>query len=336
VVIHWRYASVDVLYKHPNTCRNNDGWGVWTDEYLTIYPDGVGVRSVDVHGEMDYYHDAEGGGIGFHDTQFLSEAGTRPEDHIYPQSLTIVSHEDVMTELDWSEGHPEGNFDAQVIWVNMKSDYKVFEVFPPGTDVNVWGGGEKTSYSNYTAWNHYPVTQAPCDGRFCVAPDRLTHSALAAADNLTETGSVLLYGFTNQEAGSLIPLARSWNHPPGITELSGADYEGYQRNERAYELNALAADEISFFLEASDQSPVHNPCFMIHNWEQQAEVYINGIREALGKTVRQGLVRGTDGKTDLVLWLMTRSTEPVQISIRKPSDLVEDPGETSNLYSDPG
>ena len=36
VVIHWRYASVDVLYKHPNTCRNPDDWGVWTDEYHYI------------------------------------------------------------------------------------------------------------------------------------------------------------------------------------------------------------------------------------------------------------------------------------------------------------
>ena len=51
VVIHWRYASVDVLYKHPNSCRNEDGWGVWTDEYLTVYPDGVGVRTVNVHGD---------------------------------------------------------------------------------------------------------------------------------------------------------------------------------------------------------------------------------------------------------------------------------------------
>jgi hypothetical protein len=83
-IIHWRYASVDVLYKHPNTCRNEDGWGVWTDEYITIYPDGVGVRTVDQHGATDFYFGDEAvpGKIGFHDTQFLSEAGTKPEDNI--------------------------------------------------------------------------------------------------------------------------------------------------------------------------------------------------------------------------------------------------------------
>ena len=314
VVIHWRYASVDVLYKHPNTCRNEDGWGIWTDEYLTIYPDGVGVRTVDVHGDMDYYHSDEGGGIGFHDTQFLSEAGTYPEDHINPQSLTIVSHGDEVTELDWSEGHPDGNFDAQVIWINLKSDYKVFEVFPPGTDINVWAGGEKISYSKYAAWNHYPVTQAPCDGRFCVAPDRLAHSALGAADNLTETGSMLLYGFTDSSAESLIPLARSWNHPPGLNDLQGAETKGYNKGERAYEIVARE-DRISFHLDATDQSPVHNPCIKIDGWDQLADVTINGEKVSAEEIVRQGLVRGTDGELDLVLWIMIRSKEPVDIEI---------------------
>jgi hypothetical protein len=316
VVIHWRYASVDVLYKHPNSCRNEDDWGVWTDEYLTIYPDGVGVRTVDVHGDMDYYHDMKGGGIGFHDTQFLSEAGSVPEDNINPQSLTVVSHRDEVTELDWSERHPGGAYDAQVIWVNLRSDYKVFEVFPPGTEINIWAGGEKTSYSKYSAWNHYPVTQAPCDGRFCMVPDRLTHSALGAADNLTETGNMLLYGFTSGSADSLIPLARSWNHPPGITNLSGAENDGYSKGERAYQLIALK-DRISFDLDASDRSPVHHPCFVIDGWDHGAIVLINGKPVTSGGTVRQGLVRGTDGQFDLVLWIMTRSEEPISFVFEK-------------------
>ena len=316
VVIHWRYASVDVLYKHPNTCRNEGGWGVWTDEYLTIYPDGVGVRTVDVHGGMDYYADAEGRGIGFHDTQFLSEAGTIPEDHVNPRSLTVVSHQDEVTELDWSQEHPEGEFDAQVIWINLKSEHKVFEIFPPGTNVNVWAGGEKTSYSVYSAWNHYPVTQAPCDGRFCVAPDRLSHSALGAADNLTETGNMLLYGFTNQAAESLIPLARSWNHPPEISRLSGASNMGYSKADRAYELLARE-DQITFRLDASERSPVHNPCIIIDGWDELSSVTIDGKTLVSDGMVRQGLVRGTDGELDLVLWIMIESNEKINFEIQK-------------------
>jgi len=316
VVIHWRYASVDVLYKHPNTCRNGDDWGVWTDEYLTIYPDGVGVRTVDVHGDMDYYHDPEGLGIGFHDTQFLSGAGSYPEDNINPQSLTVLSHKDEISELDWSTEHPEGEFDAQVIWINLKSDYKVFEVFPPGTRLNVWAGGENTSYSRYSAWNHYPVTQAPCDGRFCVAPDRLAHSALGAADNLAENGNMLLYGFTDQDAESLIPLARSWNHPPEISGLSGAVNSGYNKGVRAYEMLA-DGNQISFDLLATEESPVHNPCFVIDGWDQTTRISINGEDVSAGGKVRQGLIRGTDGQLDLVLWIQVSAADHMRIDIQK-------------------
>jgi len=316
VVIHWRYASVDVLYKHPNVCRNEDDWGVWTDEYLYIYPDGVGVRNVDIHGDLDYYYANEGGSIGFHDTQFLSEAGTKPEDNINPKSLTIVSHQDEITELDWSEEHPHGMFSAQAVWINLKSDYKVFEVFPPGNDLYVWAGGEKTSYSKYSAWNHYPATQAPCDGRFCVANDRLSHSALGAAGNLTETGNMLLYGFTNQEAESLIPLAKSWNYSPAVTELKGGISEGYQKGQRAYVLTA-GSGEISLSLEGSVNSPVVNPCFVIKGWTNMAEVSIDGEKMSSKKIARQGLVRDTNGNLQLVIWLMVESQEKVKFSFKK-------------------
>jgi hypothetical protein len=310
VVVHWRYASVDVLYKHPNTCRNEDGWGVWTDEYLTIYPDGIGVRTVDQHGDLDYYFRDEGDRIGFHDTQFLSEAGTRPEDNINPQSLTIVSHLDRVTELNWTEEHPSGVYDAQIIWVNLKSNHKVFEIYPPESEINVWAGDERTTYSKYSAWNHYPVTQAPCDGRFCVAPDRLTHSALGAADNLVETGNMLIYGFTNRSAESLIPLARSWNHAPPVDKIKGGNSKGYEKGQRAYILEAKS-NELSFTLKASEESPLVNPCFVIKGFDNKAYITIEGKKI----NARQGLVRDTDGKIQLVAWINHESTEPVNFKI---------------------
>jgi hypothetical protein len=316
VVVHWRYASVDVLYKHPNACRNKDGWGVWTDEYLYIYPDGVGVRNVDIHGDKDYYNGPEGSNIGFHDTQFLSEAGTRPEDNIHRQSLTVVSHTDKVTDLDWSEKHPDGSYNAQIIWVNLKSEYKVFEVFPPGSKINVWAGGEKTSYSKYSAWNHYPVTQAPCDGRFCVASDRLTHSALGAANNLTETGNMLLYGFTNKSAESLIPLARSWNHPPQILNTINCSSKGYDKSQRAYVIDTKGTD-ISFTLNGAEESPIHNPCFVIEEWGHLASIKVDGETISNNKKIRQGLVRNTDGKQQLIVWILLEKNKTTDFKFQR-------------------
>ena len=45
VVVHWRYALVDnrgIIAKTDPV----SGWGDWSDEYYTIYPDGVGLRKI--------------------------------------------------------------------------------------------------------------------------------------------------------------------------------------------------------------------------------------------------------------------------------------------------
>jgi hypothetical protein len=149
-----------------------------------------------------------------------------------------------------------------------------------------------------------------------VAPDRVSHSALGAADNITETGNMLLYGFTNKKAESLIPLARSWNHPPKVKKLSGVSSLEYQKEERAYKLLATA-DQLSFELEASDKSPVHNPCFIIDGWDQEAAVLINGEQVNHEDAIRQGLVRGTDGELDLVLWIKTQSNKNMSFALTK-------------------
>ncbi len=47
-VVHWRYALVDVFYKHARVDPDS-GWGDWTDEIYTIYPDGTSVREVTLH-----------------------------------------------------------------------------------------------------------------------------------------------------------------------------------------------------------------------------------------------------------------------------------------------
>ncbi len=313
VVVHWRYASVDVLYKHPNTCRQEDDWGVWTDEYLTIYPDGVGVRSVNNYDAKGHLIGPEGGKVGFHDTQFFSAAGTMPEDNIHMKAMTFVMPNGKVREFDWSETHPEGAYQAEIAWINFRSDYKVFEVFPPGTEANIWAGGEKTSYSKFSMWNHYPVTQAPCDGRFSIATDRISHSSLVAADNIVDTGNVVLYGFTNQDAKSLVSLAKSWNHAPKITKLKRAEGGLYDKHQRSYVMKAKGP-HISFDLNGAKKNPIVNPCFVIKHWSgsiDKVNVKINGKRI----DSRIGTVLDTDGKKMLLVWVEMEQLSGVDFEI---------------------
>jgi hypothetical protein len=111
VLVHWRYASVDILYNFENE-------RIWADEYHYIYPDGSAIRYVTYHDEP----------TGWQDVQFFAPAGSTPEDQIELQALTVANLKGDIFKMDWSEGIPENELEhALISIVNFKSDYKVMD-----------------------------------------------------------------------------------------------------------------------------------------------------------------------------------------------------------------
>ena len=45
-IVHWRYGLVDADYNF--VAKDVDGRGEWADEYYIIYPDGIGIRRIDL------------------------------------------------------------------------------------------------------------------------------------------------------------------------------------------------------------------------------------------------------------------------------------------------
>ena len=78
IVVHWRYGLVDSRYIFA---PRNEGWGGWTDEYWTIYPDGVAIRDV-ARGIVF--------GDGWVETMFLSPPGTKPEENVEIDAISIL------------------------------------------------------------------------------------------------------------------------------------------------------------------------------------------------------------------------------------------------------
>jgi hypothetical protein len=296
VVVHWRYASVGIMYNFPNN-------HAWTDEYHTIYPDGVAIRKVN-------YHAGEGG---WQDTQFLAAPGQRPEDVMNLESVTAANMDGETYVMDWSKGIPRNRLrDGCIQWINFKSEYKVFVIYP-GRSFGAWGDRERGDGFGIWAgpWNHWPVSQLPNDGRFAVATDRLTHSALGGGDT---RGNMAMYGLTNRSAAELAPLARSWKQAPELAVLQGCSSEGYVKQERAYHLKAQSST-MSFKLQASKDSPVVNPCFVIKNWgsNNKAALKIEGKTINPGKNFRQGIIRDTDGTQTMIIWIKAESDEPMKL-----------------------
>jgi hypothetical protein len=295
-MIHWRYASAGITYEFDN-------WRTWTDEYHTIYPDGMAVRYVN-------YYDEE---TGFQDVQFFAQPGTSPEDQIHLKALTVANLKGDSQTLDWTEGVPENPLaDAIVSIVNFKSDYKVAVIYPDGTEIGTWGEMERATEDTHFAgpWNHWPVSQMPNDGRYAMRTDRVTHSALGGG----EPETMAIYGFTDKDISTLIPLAKFWNYAPSLAINSGARNGSYDMSQKAYTLEARE-DSISFRIDAGKEAPLKNPCFVIKNWGKKSfEIMKNEISLTPGRDFKHGYIPAQGGY-NLVIWLETEQSTPVEISI---------------------
>jgi len=330
-VVHWRYALSEVEHYKGAWPDPFTGWFDWADEYWTVYPDGIAVRK-----QVLWSTDVNQPRYEWQETIVLNQPGTRPEDNINLDALTLENMKGETWTYTWRP-KPANVFErpngpekadrpehANIQLVNLKSTWKPFQIVSPDhSHFNIYNG-EKT-YFTFECWNHWPVAQIASSGRPCVAPDRASHSSLSHvywkvyAQTRNSMTKILLDGLTRQPAGALLPLAKSWLSPPQI-EASGEGYvsQGYDPTQRAFVvLNERDSQpsNLNVRLEASEASPVFDPAIVVKNWGgEAARLKVNGKSVAWGKDYRYGLVQKLK-RTDLVLWLRIQSNVPVKISL---------------------
>jgi len=321
-VVHWRYGLCEVV---NYACANPDpttGWTDWADEYFTIYPDGVAVRKqVLWTSNFANWHE-------FQETIVINGPGTRPEDNIRPDALTIGNMKGETATYSWEKGPPTKDMgkpeSPNIQVVNLKANWKPFQIVSPVHSSMKAYTGEPT-YSMFEWWNHWPVAQVRSSGISAVAADRPSHSSLShiywepyaqTNDSMTK---ILLHGLTTKSAAELVPLAKSWLSSPAA-ELVGPGYQRpiYDPTQRAFVVVREAGSSVSqlrLLLKASPDSPLENPAFVIKNWgDAEPRLSVNGKSRLRGATFRYGFVPHLEG-CDLVVWLVLESTAPTNIEL---------------------
>ena len=323
VVVHWRNASVSISYEWLQL--DKAGWGLWTDEYWYIYPDAVSVR-YQVSGRLADFPDTQ-----TQQNELLNPPGTRPEDNVAYDSITISNMEG-QTEL-WNysvdptfrKGPPISG-EKNLVYMNLKSEYKHFNIGQTGSHWVPYSQWESMrlapGFSRYNAWNHYPVGLLPSDGTVATCRDRTSSSCLGTLNglhHLLEDGRMEaynIYGMTDLPAARLKTLNLSWNSPAAIADLNGCQSTGYDKRQRAYPARR-ESDRLSFRLNGSEETPVLNPCFVIAAWggPSSAHLEINGKAQVPGPNFRQGIIRDTDGTQTMIIWVRQQSNQPLQYEI---------------------
>jgi hypothetical protein len=210
--------------------------------------------------------------------------------------------------------------------VNLKSKSDPFIIFEPSCRMRVYVGRVRKGVSNFSAYNHFPVSLMPSDGRYAVAPDRVMSFSISYTDPPRHAGSESttwaswLYGTTGGQIKDLAGLARSWAKVPEM-KIQGSDYmnEGYDLSQRAYVLDSREPGKgrtIEAEMSASAESPLANACFVVKVWgDKPAQVAINGQALKDGIRCPTALIPTLE-TTDLIVWLPKESVFPIKIDIR--------------------
>jgi hypothetical protein len=362
-VVLWRYAPVTVetepVFPDPLT-----GWHDWVEETYTVYPDRSCVRKIRTWSTKPTVVPSEGKGLEnfrqFHEAIIINPPGTRPEDNIHPDALTLANMKGETHTYSWAKDAPgfPADFDAEtrallrrisdqdpaahkwltlprkgnILRVNLKAKASPYVIVDPrGVAIDCYAGEIIRERSMFPWWNHWPVSQQiRSNGRWAVAPDRVSHSSLAhiqswrpyeeSADGLT---MLMLNGLSDKPAKGLVPLAKSWLSAPKMTIAPGPfRAEGYDPAQKAYVADRsgpAAPAALVITLRASADTPVVNPALYVRNWGlAEPRIEIDGRAALPSRDIRFGRVARLEGD-DLVVWLRLETTSPVRIAVR-PAD----------------
>jgi len=334
VVVHWRYLPTSANGNHSQV-NPISGWEDWVDEYYTFYPDQKGFRKVVLH--------TDGEALWPEEVIVLCQPGQRPEDIIDLDAMTLANLNGKQHTYSWANSSPKfrtaGRWEIgsyihfgdslgekpNIMMVNTKSSYKPFQIFELECNLTCFAHEHRKDVSHFPWWNHWPVAMIPSDGRYCQAADRASSFSLAWASPRPHKGEnntywwTWMYGATNNDITSLTSLARSWSRPPKLLIRSGASdshFDSTQGNYIISDSDDREIENLEFSLEASSDSPVVNPAFVIRNWgDHQVRLEVNGKEMSQDKAFRIGLIRRIN-QYDLVVWLDLESESRIKISMK--------------------
>jgi len=318
VVVHWRYQLENPDHHWAN--EDATGWGDIADWHYYIYPDGVACKIMRLYSSKpETWHE-------WNEQIVVLGEGQHPESVVSKTPvMTLIDRAGKATTYDWNPNPPNPKYKGQVVQkIHFTGKYHPFAIQDfDGGDIY---GGERTWYSVFPSWNHWPTAQVNSSGRNASFADRAAHSSISHLSwprssqqrgKISYEERLLMEGMSDQSAAVLANLARSWLSAPAVSEVTGGTSQGYDPSHRAYSFEWGAAP-LGFRIAASDDKPIHNLCFEIRHWKSRscaAVLKINHADQVPGSDFRQGVNIDTDGTYTLIVWAGLSANTPQEFEI---------------------
>jgi len=266
-VVHWRYALSDPHYKIY--------FNEWVDEYYTLYPDGVGVRQVNLWPNSNSRHE-------MFEALLAKPPGVQTE-QLFDEKFATLSNLD-------GEGYSNKYFNEHrahhqefikkskdlIVEIHFKDRLHPFTAFSMRPDLMPGVTPEHITVcarviSSADRRGHWPASRYQIDGYNTVGLDVPHHGnignvqAEVNANNQPTTWTFLI-GVTEEGSPKPYQHTKSWLYPAKIQMLTqNCRYQGYDYAQRAYVIQVSESAKTCQMKFTETQSPVVNPVFVIQH-----------------------------------------------------------------------
>ena len=347
IVVRYRDALTDAEGNIGHTdipSGSPYGRGDWVDEWHYIYPDTTHTRVVKIYTgkapiaingwshdgcwfSWDNPDNTECWPFETQETFFAGPAGTMPIDYINVRAVTVINMKGQARRPSWKP-YPnnasmlsKGNIQV----VNLKARYKPFTIAWSDKDIEIVPYTTSADRDDLSRLKHTVFVTWPRQRSFPKTSyvGALTHIYNWKWYRQTKNTVTQLYlsGMTTarnapQQAKQLVPVARSWIHPPVLSCKRGCRSRGFSKIQKAYVVKKTGSS-ILFKIAASKSSPLVNPAFVIQGWGKgKARIRLNGKVKIEGKKLRIGY-ENRGKTTDLVVWMEQHSTSSVRVALTR-------------------
>jgi len=306
----------------------------WADTWYYVYPNGVSARHVLIYtgyarGASSFWWPGAPASFGTQETQILGFLPAhQPMDDIDIEAMTLAKLDESYRRISFADYPREEDLypGASIQIVNVLNPYKPFTIVPEGnTDIMPYWGSLSDQVNLYStnpiAWPRVPVFE---DGYMAGISHVINRSWYRQSETTLEQIYLMGLSATPAEAdrvAELAQLARSWQYPPEAEAIgSGYSFDGYQAEEKAYHLSieSLGDDPLRIRFSASRESPLVDPCLVIHGWAKDVPFQVSIGDLTLEPSVNYycGFEDQPEGGTALVVWIRATSLTSTESGLR--------------------
>jgi len=291
VVVHWRYALSDPHYQIY--------FNEWVDEYYTFYPDGVGIRQVDLWPNVSTRHES-------FEVLLAKPPGVQTVQLFDEKFATLTN----LKGKGYSNKYLNKNRDFHrdfvakykefIVEVHFKDRMHPFTVFslredllPGVTADHVAVCARDVGHADRRG--HWPASRYQIDGYNTPGLDVPHHGNIgniqAEVDVKNQpTTWTYLIGIQEEGSNKANRHAHSWLYPGTFKVVSSKTrYEGYDVSQRAHLVHMEKEAERSELLFKSEKKGLSNPVFVISHADYKIKEVAIGERQLGSSDFKTGL-----------------------------------------------